>query len=339
MPTIARVAFWFLLVIPTLKAHQPDPHTYLDHAIDLLQTLSMWKDRVDWTRARKEAHEMCAGAREASDTYPAIRYVIEKLGEPHTGLIPPQKALRPEQALLHGDAHVMVSDLGKRIGYIEVPGIMDTSEKAKLFAEEAHEMIRVADTKSLKAWVIDLRRNDGGNHYPMLAALGPIIGNVGPQKDACDNFIHIGGTTGGAQWSYQDGVVQDVAPVDAVELRGLPGFPFFEMARVENPYAVKNAGVPLAVLISQNTASSGEVIAIILKSLAKVRSVRLFGEATAGFTSGNSNNKLSDGAILLITECGLVDGDNRIYVNEPIHPDEGVKENAALNAAITWLKS
>lgn len=340
MLTIAWASFLFLLAIPAQRAHpsESDPHAYLDQALDLLESLSMWTGRVDWISARKEAHEMSSGARETSDTYPAIRHVIEKLGEPHTMLLPPPKAQSAEQGPFDDEPHVIVSELGNGIGYIEIPGIMDTGEKAKRFAEEAHEMVRATDAKGLKAWVIDLRCNDGGNCYPMLAALGPVVGNVGPQKDVCDDFIHVGGTTGGARWSYQDGVVRDVADLNASEIKDLPGFPFFEMARVENPYNVKNAGNPLAVLIGRNTASSGEVIAIILKSLAKSRPVKLFGDATAGFTSGNSNNQLSDGAVLLITECGLVDGDNRIYVNEPVQPDETVEENATLEAAISWLQ-
>jgi carboxyl-terminal processing protease len=88
------------------------------------------------------------------------------------------------------------------------------------------------------------------------------------------------------------------------------------------------------VLIGPITASSGEMTAI---AFIGRKNVRLFGNATAGFTSANRTYQLNDGALLALTEMGVGDRLSREY-SGPIVADEHVRDKNAKSAALKWLK-
>ncbi|MFI8166039.1 hypothetical protein ACIGAN_06725 [Streptomyces sp. NPDC085931] len=71
---------------------------------------------------------------------------------------------------------------------------------------------------------------------------------------------------------------------------------------------------------------------------------RSFGEATTGLPTGNVRHRLSDGAILNLTEVKDADRTGRTY-DSPIPPDQPVVDNPGrrggedpvVSAAVTWL--
>ncbi len=40
-----------------------------------------------------------------------------------------------------------------------------------------HRKIAEQDSKNLLGWIVDLRWNSGGNMWPMIAGIGPLLGN------------------------------------------------------------------------------------------------------------------------------------------------------------------
>jgi hypothetical protein len=94
-----------------------------------------------------------------------------------------------------------------------------------------------------------------------------------------------------------------------------------------------NAEQRIAILLGPRTMSSGEMVAI---ALAGRSNSRTFGAATAGYTTGNAVHKLSDGALLILTETRVADRAG-IPVLGPIIPDESVGLEAAPNQALGWL--
>ncbi|WP_329058625.1 S41 family peptidase [Amycolatopsis sp. NBC_01480] len=66
-----------------------------------------------------------------------------------------------------------------------------------------------------------------------------------------------------------------------------------------------------------------------------------FGQATAGFATGNEAYRLSDGAVLRVTSSRDVDRAGRVYDNIPIQPDHPLPAAATTDqevaAATAWL--
>src|SRR5260221_9679475 len=66
------------------------PAVYFRVAFFLIQRTSVMRDRMDWPAVRAEADELRRGARTTADTYPALRHVLERLGDNHSHLASPE---------------------------------------------------------------------------------------------------------------------------------------------------------------------------------------------------------------------------------------------------------
>src|SRR5262245_27038729 len=218
--------------------------------------------------------------------------------------------------------------LSEGIGVIELPAFggsltdqKKAQEESNQYAERVQALIREFDQKDLKGWIIDLRLNGGGNMWPMLAGVGPILG-----EGEVGSFVSAKAST---KWRYQDGqsmIHQNVA------------------AKVAAPYKVKNADLPVAILTDEFTASSGEAVVVAFKGRSKTRFI---GMPTRGVPTANTPIKLSDGAVLNLTVAVDADRTGKSY-DSKIPPDTEVKTNwalygtdddTAIKAAVNWLKS
>jgi C-terminal processing protease CtpA/Prc len=211
--------------------------------------------------------------------------------------------------------------LDNRIGYLELPAIVGSAEQVWAYAASAQRVIRELDERGVDGWVIDLRRNTGGNMWPMLAGAGPILGD--------GELGAFAFPTGQELWAYRAG-------------QALLG-PHV-LAQVEQPYELKRPLPPVAVLLSRLTASSGELTALAFVGRPGARS---FGEPTAGVPTANDTTELPDGAMVCLTIALGADRTGRTY-DGPIVPDQfvaadwahyGRKSDPVLRAAITWLRA
>lgn len=124
-----------------------------------------------------------------------------------------------------------------------------------MYAEMAQRLIADIDQTALRGWVVDLRRNTGGNMWPMIAGIGPLLG-----EDAWLAFVtpYVKETA-----FYREGQA------------GL--LPETVLASVEQPYILRYPRPPVAVLTGPLTSSSGEFTALAFRGRPRTRS---FGEAT-----------------------------------------------------------
>ena len=51
-----------------------------------------------------------------------------------------------------------------------------TEKESSEYAEALQDAIRQADRPGLAGWIVDLRPDGGGNMWPMIAGVGPILG-------------------------------------------------------------------------------------------------------------------------------------------------------------------
>lgn len=236
-----------------------------------------------------------------------------------------EKALRSVclQASFH-DARRMPEGrrLTSNIGYLDLPELIGSTEHNRFYMVEVQRLIREIDEHSICGWVIDLRRNFGGNMWPMIIGVGSLLGEgewlafTSPWK----NVIGF----------YRDGK----AGTDA---QGV-------LAEIEDPYQLKRAYSSVAVLTSQMTVSSGEFMALAFRGRPHTCS---FGEATYGLPTSNFSKVLSDGALLALTTRLGVDRTGRTF-DGPIPPNHYVKVDWAslgtevdpvLQTALEWLQT
>jgi hypothetical protein len=97
--------------------------------------------------------------------------------------------------------------------------------------------------------------------------------------------------------------------------------------------ALGRAALPVAVPIDGRTVSSGEMTAIAFVGRPGARS---FGAPSGGFTTGNRQVPLADGATIVLTGSFIRDRTGRDY-HGAITPDETVDPALAEQAAVRWL--
>ena len=226
--------------------------------------------------------------------------------------------LSPEEAQLLTPPSGKLID---RCAYVEVPEFIGNAKLIAEYARNLQDTIRKLDTASPLGWIIDVRRNSGGNMYPMIAGLGPILGNstIGYFVDAHSK----------EPWWYKDGSAGEGSHISA---------------SVHPAYVAKTARMPIAVLISDGTMSSGEVVAIAFSGMSNVR---FFGEKTNGLTTANEIFPLPDGAELVLADADETDRNGRMYPNG-IPADErvasdwrqiGTAADPVVARAIAWIKA
>lgn len=100
---------------------------------------------------------------------------------------------------------------------------------------------------------------------------------------------------------------------------------------VEDPVALIPEDRPVAILIGNNTQSSGEIT---LLSFIGRLNVRTFGQPTRGIPTANDSYSLADGAILVLTTALCADRNGRVY--ETFIPPDVICDDP-LDQAKLWL--
>lgn len=294
---------------------------YLEEALDIMQNNSLHRQSMHWDAIRTNAFEVAQHAQTPADTYDAIRSTLVRLGDHHSAFVTPDGVKQWAQETESDSPPPRGKLLLDKIGFIAIEGY--TAWEGKHYATDAQQIIRDIDAQNPCGWIVDLRKNTGGNMGPMLAAIGPILGEgeVGADIDSYGNK---------QIWSYQDGQ----SKVDDLLYTQVIG-PAYEL-RVSFP--------PVAVLTGVSTASSGEVIVVAFRGRPNTRS---FGLPTRGLSTGNQGFPLSDGAMIILTTSVYVDRMGQTY-GDKIYPDELVEDvrkftfimdEAIPQPAIDWLMS
>ena len=251
-------------------------------------------------------------AQTVPDTYPAIREALRLLGDGHSQYRPvtgtvifvPTRTCRASGA--------GVPTVPATIGYVTVGTFSGSGAAASAFANAIQGAIRTSDRPNLAGWIVDLRGNGGGNMWPMVAGVGPIIG-----EGVLGYFINPVGFEN--VWEYRDGASWNGGVI---------------IQRVDAPYTLIRQRPKVAVLVDNGIASSGEAVVIAFKQRPDTR---FFGVATCGLSTSNSGFTLSDGAQLILTTAVMADRTKARY-GDSVQPDETVTDTTqTIQRAIEWL--
>jgi hypothetical protein len=73
-------------------------------------------------------------------------------------------------------------------GFVHVPTFSQTVPGSSItgLADSLQSLIRGVDARDPCGWIIDLRHNHGGNMWPTLAGVGPILGD----DDKAGSFVN-----------------------------------------------------------------------------------------------------------------------------------------------------
>lgn len=282
------------------------PRDYIRHVIQIIETNAYFQpDVADWDAVKTEAVRSGDDAKTFADCHPIVRTMIKALNDHHSHLITPiSKTNQPSQVEKSGVPQGWPLE---RWGYITLPPSAGDDVMQQQYAEAGQKLIR--NMHACDGWIVDLRDNSGGNMWSMLIAIGAIAG-----EGTLGFFIDRDKTK--IPWGYKAGAsVYDSETVYSVE----------------DPVALIPDDRPVAVLIGNNTQSSGEITML---SLMGRLNIRTFGQSTRGIPTANDTYPLEDGAILVLTTALCADRNGRVYETS-IPPD--VICDDPLDQAKLWL--
>lgn len=286
----------------------PEAQAYLDELLGLLQAHSINRLKIDWTDFRAKVYARANGAKSIEDTRPAITEALNLLGDRHSFYLPKSAGGTLSTSGTTDSQSVAVPST---VGYIKVGAFAGTPAEAAAFADRIQQTIKAADGPAVTGWIVDLRGNGGGNMWPMITGLAPILGE-GP----LGYFIDPTGAK--SFWELRDGVAY---------LDGQP------TGQPKAAYQLQNEAQRVAVLTDGRTGSSGEAVTIAFRGRPGARS---FGTATYGLSTANAGYPLSDGAMLWLTVAVMADRTGAPY-GGPVVPDEATQN--PVERAIEWLQT
>lgn len=236
----------------------------------------------------------------------AIKQVLKALGDGHSFLMDPERqANEPRVARASFVApHWEVLEPG--IGYLAVPGIRAGDGAMRVrYRDAVLDALRAGSEQGVRGWLVDLRENGGGTMWPMLAGLEPLLRGQTPGF-----FLRIDG--GRDAWPNNTTAASAGAP---------------DLGQV-----------PVAVLTSGRTGSSGEAMVVAFRGRPYTRS---FGAPTFGVATANAGHRLADGTVLQLTGSLFVDrngkGDGASLVPDVTVRELGVGDRTR-QAAVEWLR-
>ena len=296
----------------------PIVDNYINEYFKIVKTNSVLKDTAYITSLKKKAKLLCAGNSTLDNCHFVLKnYITNKLNDGHSFFLTPQEW----EDLQNGDKTIQDGltnfangkILEDNIAYINVSTFVSLdSMQIKKYVDSLQALITKLDSKNPIGWIIDISNNMGGNSWAMICGLGPILGN-----GICGYSISANGDK-----------------MTRIYNEGWTGWDTTLMFKKVNPYHLKNPTRPIAVIYGNQTASSGEVVAIAFHGKKNTLS---FGQETAGATTRIDNFKLSDKAYLNLVSG--VDADrNKVLFGGKIIPNKLTNDNeTSLVGAIRWV--
>jgi len=286
-----------LTVVPSSADDAVPPTRIVDEAVRLIRAHALNAERIEWEQAQADIAREMKQVHTADAAYAVIGQVLAKLGDRHSGLLPPRDFQRFSSE--GKPSFTPVVEVRERVGIVSVPAFSGTEKTAAAaFARELAQAIAARARQASCGWVVDLRGNQGGSMWPLLSGLYPLLGHATPgyfrDRDGRQNA-----------WKLAS-----------------PG------VSIPDLFAA-----PVVVVTSGKTASSGEAVAIAFRGRAKARSV---GQPTFGVSTSNGMYPLPGGARLKLTDARFVDRTGQAY-GDAVMPDEVVPEDEAVAHAVASL--
>lgn len=315
--SVRSAALGLLLVALGSGCTRPHPElVYLQAAVDSLYTWSLHRAELDRAGLMRQVRDQLTDTSTRAHSHVILNALANGIDR-HSRLYTPAavRALQrteSDAALAYPFSFRLLND---GIAWVRVDGFAKgDSLSCGLYADSLHRAVLHLGSLAPRGWLIDLRQNSGGNLYPMLAGLGPLLG--------CGDLGWDVSPDGKREaWWY----CRDTSHPEGAS----------HITLVPSPVVLPDT-LPAVVLISGRTGSAGEALA--MSFIGRPRT-RIYGERSAGLATNNRICFLADSALLNITSGVMMDRTGGTHL-EGIEPDRYVgSEEEAFQAALDSLKT
>jgi len=276
---------------------QSTPEGYVHHCVRLLDKQALYADSPQWQEVKDSIMTASKTISSVDQAHALVSRAAAVAGGKHSRLSPPVKdtasypEIAPEVKMLEND-----------IAFILLPAHMGIKVSDSAYVHTVLDFLQ--EHQDLKGVVLDLRNNRGGNMYPMIAAVSPLL---------------------------PDGIIlrfknrKRTVPISLEFVMQSEGLSADGVRKIPS-------SVPVAILTDDWTGSSGEATLLCFRGL---ENVRTFGIPTAGYASANIVETLPDGYSLLITTSCDMARTGEVFCDDPIDPD--VITETPLDDALNWI--
>lgn len=277
--------------------NQNTPEGYVLHCVRLLDKQALYADRPEWKEVKDSILAEAKTLTTMDQAHEAVSRAAKVAGGKHSVLLPPVK-----DTTSYPETAPELGLLDNGILHIVLPAHSGVKVSDSLYIHRVLDFLH--GHLDAKGVVLDLRGNTGGNMWPMISAVSPLLpdgvilrfkGRSRTQPIFLENILMGTGLSGKS-------------------IKKLP------------------ASTPVAILTDDMTGSSGEATLLCFRGLDNVRT---FGTPTAGYASANIVKALADGYTLLITTSCDMARTGEIFCDDPIEPD--VLTQTPLEDAVAWI--
>ncbi|MBK7308780.1 MAG: S41 family peptidase [Chitinophagaceae bacterium] len=334
-----RITTCLLLFFNMVGYAQPNPQALLTQVVAKAKQVSLYTSIVNWDSLQMQVNAQAANAKTINDLKPAFEALLNGLKDHHGSIVNARNYTtmarftdyanlhhpdtRVRQTILHNAVnntalHFEYAILKGNVGYLKIVGIAPNVDVAKESQQIRDALIQLSQS-GIQHYIVDLRYNGGGNMNPMMAGLGPLIGD-----GIAGKLVNLAGDVL-FNWEINNGnFIYGGSQVVTLNNKPL----FKTLPRV-------------AVLTSMHTVSSGEVVATAFKGRP---ATRFFGEATGGYTTNNGWDIINGEVILNISTGIFCDRNGTVYkYNIPVDTEipfeimEDKEKDNCIIAARKWL--
>lgn len=271
-----------------LKSAADSVHFLLDTTIKIMQRKALVADKVDWVKLSTELKQQTARVSNVKQAAFAFTRLFDELKDIHGAFFYRDTMFRSSGKIknlnkineitnteLKKGAKLVATMLSNRIAYIRIPVVLvqDTLKVVQYANRLNDSVVSLMQQKPL-GLIIDLRLNQGGNMYPMIAGLRSLF-NSGTVSESYT-------------YEFKD---ENRSPVFC---RNDSLICDYYKIKINNYKDYSNTRV--AVLIGPSTASAGECTAA---SLTYRSPSVLIGEESMGLSNGN------DGFLIFPEDIGF----------------------------------
>ena len=277
--------------------NQDTPKGYVRHCVRLLDSSALYADTPEWSAKKGEVLAAAKSFSSMDEVHAAVGEAARVAGGKHSFLREPVKDTASYQ-----EVAPEVKMMEDSILYVVLPAHMGVKVSDSEYVHTVLDFLQ--DNLDAKGVVLDLRGNTGGNMYPMIAAISPLLpdGTVlrfKSRKRTTPVFLEM------------------VVKSQGLSMEGIGRFP---------------SSTPVALLTDDMTASSGEATLLCFRGLDNART---FGAPTAGYASANTPYLLADGYSLVVTQSCDMARTGEVFCDDPVVPD--VETDTPLEDAVDWI--
>ena len=147
----------------------------VDEAISLAKGNALRRDRLDWTTIERQVRALSAGAKEPSEAYAAIQWLLTQLDDRRSYFVPAARVKEFWAGTSQTPLPVVRTD--DRVGYVTMPGHNGGDPDAiRAYAKGVQSRLESIAPRASCGFVVDLREASGHHAWPMLSGLSLLLG-------------------------------------------------------------------------------------------------------------------------------------------------------------------